>query len=109
MSATLDRESFGEQYGPLRPDYGPGWADLRCVTCGATWTGHIGEDCGWCDRRLELTRQYQAELLRDFELPDIDDIRRPAALEAWAQRLTVAVEAGTITADQARMWAERKV
>ncbi|HRE00290.1 MAG TPA: hypothetical protein PLV68_03270, partial [Ilumatobacteraceae bacterium] len=93
-------KGIGLQFGPLRPDYGPGIADLQCTCCDATWTGLIGERCTFCSDNLEVQRNYQVELI--LRRPDMDrtDVRYPAALEAWAIRLANAVNAGRITLQQ---------
>jgi hypothetical protein len=54
--------SNGQQVGPLRPDYGPGWAELGCTTCGATWVGRIGDTCGWCIKALDEPRTSKLRL-----------------------------------------------
>lgn len=96
---VADRDPFGghgRQDGPLRPEYGPGWADVRCDRCSATWVGRIGDPCGWCDRSLALLLDMQREVLLHPELPDPDDQRRNAAEVAWAERLGRAVKVGLI-------------
>jgi hypothetical protein len=55
--------SNGQQVGPLRPDYGPGWAELGCTTCGATWVGHIGEPCPACVERLDEPRREKLRIV----------------------------------------------
>lgn len=55
--------SNGQQTGPLRPDYGPGWAELTCTTCGYQWVGTIGEPCGRCVERLEDGRKATLALV----------------------------------------------
>jgi hypothetical protein len=94
-------DGIGMQAGPLRPDWGPGWADLQCDRCDATWTGPLGEDCAWCANALERMVTWQAELT--LIAPDIDpaDERYDGAMEAWAERLAVAVDAEIITEAQA--------
>ncbi len=76
---------WGRQSGPLRPDWGPGWADLECTTCGATWTGPLGEVCGWCVRTHELLiGAHRAMLLRPQDLDnDAKRVDRARRL-AWA-------------------------
>lgn len=80
-----------------RPDYGPGWHDLRCNCCGATWVGHAGDQCEWCERTRENVRRRQAELV--LEPPDIDpdDATYVTRMTSWAQRMARAVEAEHIT------------
>jgi hypothetical protein len=93
----------GEQHGPLRPDYGPDWAELICDKCDATWVAIIGSNCLWCQRALENMCRWQAELT--LRLPDIDpdDQRYDNAMTAWAQRLARAVNAQLITEAKARL------
>lgn len=93
--ATLD--GHGYQVGPLRPDWGPRWADLACDQCDATWTGPIGEPCWYCARQRQLMFDYQAEATLTSPDTDPDDINYPKALKAWAERMNTAVEAGIIT------------
>lgn len=100
---------FGEQHGPLRPDWGQGWAELQCSVCEATWVGPIGEPCTWCVDALDNMRRWQAEMLLDPDLPDPDDERYQAALEAWAERLGRGVVAGLITQDQATASIKRAI
>ena len=45
---TVEPFGRGRQAGPLRLDYGPGWLQVACDRCGATWVGHEGDECGWC-------------------------------------------------------------
>ena len=91
--------------GIYRPEYGPGVADLECGACGATWVGVVGDPCTWCEDRAENQRRWQAELVLQAPLHDRDDPRRRAALEAWAQRLATAVQAGIIDRHEAdRAW-----
>jgi hypothetical protein len=99
MTVTLT--GIGHQQGPHRLDWGPGWADLKCDQCDATWTGPIGETCHYCVVALENMRRWQADIILHPQLPDIDDTRRTAAVHAWAQRLATAVRAGLITRQQA--------
>lgn len=91
---------FGEQHGPMRPDWGPRFADLECSVCEATWVGPIGEPCSWCRDALEHMQQWQAEILLDPELPDVDDQRYEAAVTAWAERLGRGVKAELISESQ---------
>jgi hypothetical protein len=101
LYATFDRSVFafagvGLQNGPLRPDWGPHYANLACNACGATWTGVTGEPCGWCRRTHQRVLAHQAELV--LTPPDVDrnDQRWEAAMDAWSGRLRVAVDAGII-------------
>ena len=94
MTALLD--GVGRQQGPLRLDWGPTWADLKCDQCGATWVGQIDDPCSWCQRSLELARMYQRDLL--LKPPDADpsDATYPARMIAWAERLDRGVQAELI-------------
>ena len=47
-----DLPGHGRQAGPLRTEWGDGWAELKCDRCGAGWTGPIGEECGWCAKLI---------------------------------------------------------
>jgi hypothetical protein len=86
--------SNGQQVGPLRPDYGPGWAELGCTTCGATWVGHIGEPCSWCLERLDEPRRERLRLApppslngdQEATWETIEDEPQPLAVELidWA-------------------------
>ena len=88
------------------PESGPGRYSLQCDVCGATWTGLVGEACGWCDRLYEVTVQHQAEILLSPDLPD-GGPRFDAAVSAWMERLAVAVKAGIVDPDAARRAVER--
>ena len=100
---------FGEQHGPLRPDWGSRYADLQCSVCEATWVGPIGEPCSWCADALEHMRAWQAEILLAPELPDVDDERYEAAATAWAERLGRGVRAGLISETQMMAVIRREV
>lgn len=91
----------GIKDGPHRPDFGAGWANLTCDTCGATWVGPIGETCEWCATDQENQQRWQAEKLLAPELPDPADVRYPASFLAWGERLARAVTAGLVTKTQA--------
>ena len=92
---------WGQQHGPTRPDWGPRYADLHCTKCDATWTGPIGEPCSWCTDSIDRMRQWQAEIVLTPPDTDPDDIRHPAAMAGWKQRLDVAIDAELITRHQA--------
>lgn len=91
----------GRQDGPLRADYGPGWADLRCDRCSATWVGKIGDPCTWCDRQYEIILEIQREILLHPDLPDPESPERLAKENEWAERLGRAVACGLIQEDVA--------
>jgi hypothetical protein len=99
---TVTLTGNGAQHGPMRPDWAPGFADLQCDQCKATWTGPIGEPCGYCAVALENMRRWQADKLLRPELPDPADRQYDAALRAWIERLARGVESDLITSDQAR-------
>lgn len=106
LYATFDPAVFrmagiGLPDGPTRPDWGPLYADLACVACGATWTGVPGEPCRWCQHAHEVMLDHQADLALTPPDTNPDDTHRAEALAAWADRLEVAVTAGTVTYDQA--------
>ena len=84
-----DRPCHGWQNGPLRPDWGPGFADLRC-SCSATWVGPIGEACTVCDAVKERHRQQLFAGPCDGEDAD-----------GWARRLGHNVIAGVMTEHEA--------
>jgi hypothetical protein len=100
-------DGHGQQAGILRPEYGDGWAELTCDECDATWVGPIGEACNWCATALDNMRKWQAEKVLLCPEVDVEDERYVGVMEAWGQRLHVAVTAGLVTADQARLTYER--
>ncbi len=74
MSAGRHLNGHGYQHGPLRPDFGDGWADLKCDECAATWTGIIGDPCGWCqDARFRLLDDQRALDARNKRLRAVPD------------------------------------
>jgi hypothetical protein len=100
----------GVQAGPLLPEWGPSWADVRCYVCDAGWADCVDEEglggpCPWCERRHQAIIVEQAELvLRPPEI-ERDDIGWPGAMKAWRDRLRRAVEVGLIANDEAeRAW-----
>lgn len=99
----------GIQTGPLRPDWGPLYAELTCNACGAGWVGPVGESCTWCAEAFLRTVAWQAE--QTLTPPDVDpdDVRRKEALIAWSDRLWVAVEAGIVGQDLAERTLAREV
>ncbi len=107
--AVWKLQGVGVQDGPRRPDIGPEYAELRCVACDATWVGGLFERCPWCARQLELLQRCAAETVLTPPDVDPDDRRRTFRLEAWADRLAVAVEAGTVTRDEALAVWQREV
>ena len=92
----------GLQYGPMRPDWGPAYADLECSACEAAWTGVPGDACWWCQRSHAVMLEHQAELV--LARPDVHraDARYEPAMSAWARRLANAVKAGVV--DERRAW-----
>jgi hypothetical protein len=103
LYATFDPSHFGV-IGYGLPD-GP-WQ--RCIRCGATWDGHIGQACRWCWTEYDSLLRLSAEAV--LVPPDIDrdDKRHPDALAAWAKRLAVAVQAELITEQDARTAMKRE-
>lgn len=101
----IDLDGHGHQTGPRRPDWGPGWADLTCTTCAATWTGPIGEPCWWCEQRNRyMVAQHIETVLTPPDI-DADHTDRLHVLAAWLQRMMVARDAGLITREEAeRAW-----
>ncbi len=98
MTAAL---GHGRQHGPLRPDYGPQWAELACDTCHATWVGIINDPCTWCEQALQrLLADQRHNLLHPPWLHDNDGPRHDELM--WAARLRRAVEADLITDLEAR-------
>jgi hypothetical protein len=87
----------GVRDGRNRPEFGVDAFELRCVDCGATWVGPIGEECAYCDRALAQMVTWQRELLLTPELPDDEGSR-----VAWAERLGRAVTTGLVTEAEAR-------
>lgn len=74
---------------------------LTCNVCEATWYGRPVTDCTWCLDAVARMVEWQADLT--LTRPDIDaaDERYTAAMEGWADRLEVAVEAGIVSPSQA--------
>lgn len=107
MSIDRHLNGHGVQDGPLRPDYGDGWAELKCDQCGATWVGVIGDPCGFCqDARIDMQLQ-QRELDRrngrlhvvpDPDVTDADEEHLPAEHD-WAPVDLVAIAAAMRTGD----------
>jgi hypothetical protein len=95
--AVFKMNGVGVQDGHQRPEWGPNYYDVRCVACGATWAGLVGEPCAWCALSLQQMTEWQSETVVQPPEVDIDDERWPNALEAWAKRMRVAVTAGIIT------------
>ncbi len=96
--------------GRHRPDFGAGAVDAECSRCGATWVADVlGESCGWCESSVDKLMIWQAEIVLKPPEVDVDDRRRDDAIRGWADRLAVAVEAGTITEHHARQAWDREV
>lgn len=98
----------GCQVGPMRPDWGPDWAELACDQCPATWVGPIGEPCRWCAAALDRQRLWQHDLA--LEPPDVerDAADYTARMKGWAERLAIAVRSGIVTEAEARRAWERE-
>lgn len=88
--ADIMATGHGWQYGLLRPDWGPLFADLRC-SCGCTWVGPIGEECTSC---AGVAQRHQDQLLAG---PLVDETPR-----SWTLRLAHSVKAGVLTDADAR-------
>jgi hypothetical protein len=93
---------WGRQAGLMRPDWGPSCADVECTVCQATWVGRVGEPCGWCEASNAKQLRWQAEIV--LTPPDADpaDQRFEGAMQGWADRLAIAVQAEIITEAEAR-------
>ena len=85
-----------------RPDFGTGYHDLECHQCEASWVGRANEHCSYCAGMYTRSLAEQKRLLLRPELPDIAADSRTAALDAWADRLAIAVAAEVVTRQQAR-------
>ena len=103
LYATFDPSHFGV-IGYGLPD-GP-WQ--RCIRCGATWDGHIGQACRWCWSEYDSLLRLSVEAVLTPPDVDHDDKRHPDALAAWAKRLAVAVQAELITEQDARTAMKRE-
>jgi len=98
-------DGIGRQHGPLRPDWSPGWAELRCDRCSASWIGPVDEPCAWCALAHRRVLEHQAEIV--LRQPDIDpgDARYSTAMKGWADRMVTAVRAGIVDRDAVdRAW-----
>jgi hypothetical protein len=95
--------------GMTRPEHGPGMADCRCVSCGATMVAHVGDPCAYCAVAVEKMTGWQRQMVLDPELPDVADVRYDGACRGWAERLAVAVAAGIVTEHEARVAWRRAV
>lgn len=90
---------IGFQHGRTRPDWGPGFAELECSVCSATWVGPVGEECGYCLRTHEaLLDAHRAALLR----PDPEMLATAQKQADWVRRLAWAVDAGLLHEHEAR-------
>lgn len=74
---------------------------LQCDQCGATWHGAPHEPCNYCAIEHAIAIRYQTEIV----LTAPDDTTDDNAMNAWADRLVIAVEAGIVTQTEAdRTW-----
>lgn len=94
--AVFAYRGIGHQNGPLHPEFGPQFAELACNACTASWVGIPGEQCSWCQRSYDALLEHQAQLALTPPDVDLDDAARDHALEAWEDRLWVAVQAGVV-------------
>lgn len=85
------------EVGCYRPDHGPGYAECECPGCGATAVAVVGSPCAYCEHAKVRMLDWQAQ--KALTPPES---RHSGALEAWAERLAVAVRAGIVTEDEAR-------
>lgn len=111
QTRTILPEGFdgvGREITP-RPDWGPQYRDLECSECAATWVGPLLEPCPYCAGLFERSVAEQKTLVLRPDLPDVGNPRRTTAERAWAERLAVAVQAGTVTEREARYALDRLV
>jgi hypothetical protein len=94
----MDVQGIGAQTGPLRPDWGPTFADLTCTVCKAGWVGPEGEPCWWCDQRLLSQIDLQTRIDRDRLRDLLTQVRDGSedAIAAAVRLLRVAVPRGTL-------------
>lgn len=98
VRARITNVGWGEHTTPA-PDWPHGWANLTCWLCSATWTGPVGEACGWCQDRLDNQRRGQATLV--LMEPDVEleamEVELARARDAWQTRLRIAIDAELIS------------
>lgn len=115
---NLGQEGFCEAhlsdlYQKFKSLQGVGYAGLRygnnvkCVICGATWEGQIGELCNWCGDTLRSQQEQQRELT--LRVPTFTQETKQHILRAWGKRLKVQVEAGNITKEEAERALQRAI
>ena len=115
LAALLDTfhsrrlHGFGTRAGLERPEHGPGYADLVCTACSATWVGRPGDPCVWCERSREALFAHQRELLLRPPDVDLDDAALENRMIARGERLRRGVEAGIVDQAAARRAWERAV
>lgn len=107
LIATWPAEVFalagvGIQAGARRPEYGPGFADLRCAACSATWVSIIGDLCPWCRASWESLVDHQAALLLTPPDVEVEDVNYDAIMLGWAERIARAVDVEILTDHEAR-------
>lgn len=92
---------IGIPVGRARPDIEPGFVDLKCNDCRATWTGLPFASCQWCIRR------------RRFGLLEAPDPEPEHTLEArlavWADKLRDGVTHSLITSAEAEQAVRKAV
>jgi len=54
VPAPIPANGQMRQVGPLRPDYGLGWAECACRVCDGEAVAVIGSACGWCAATVEF-------------------------------------------------------
>jgi len=87
----------------------PDGAHQRCVRCGATWEGVIGQTCKWCWTEYDSLLHLSAQAVLIAPDVDIDDVRHTDALRAWAGRLERAVDTELITRQAAKSALQKEV
>jgi len=92
-----------------RPEFGPGYHNLECDQCQASWVGRSGSSCNYCAGLGARSLAEQPALLLRPVLPVADSPNRLTAEMAWAERLANAVKAGVVTEIEARRALERVV
>lgn len=100
---TRSLNGIGLPVGPsLVNEYGTNVYSLHCSQCEASWVGFIADPCYWCEKSRQIAIEWQREIvLRPPEM-EVDDAARPNALRAWAERMEIQVQAGTITVEEAK-------
>jgi hypothetical protein len=101
MGAVVERMAVAIEAISQQTEHEPGWADLCCDQCGATWTGRIDTACSWCDERIDRQWDDQRRLVLTRPDVDPDDRTYPQTLVAWGERLNRAIETALISVEEA--------